>query len=64
MVSEKNKNRYTYNLLKIHKNEMAFLVSASNKENIKLHKLTNPIEQNSTLYNNKQVGNFSQSMYS
>ena len=41
---------------------MAFLVSASNRENIKLHKLTNLIEQNCT-YNNEQAGNFSQSMY-
>ena len=61
MVSEKIKtDMLNYNLLKIPKNEMAFLVSASNRENIKLHKLTNPIEQNCT-YNNKQVGNFSQS---
>ena len=57
MVSEKIKtDMLNYNLLKIPKNEMAFLVSASNREN----KLTNSIEQNCT-YNNKQVGNFSQS---
>ena len=57
MVSEKIKtDMLNYNLLKIPKNEMAFLVSASNREN----KLTNSIEQNCT-YNNKQVDNFSQS---